>query len=145
MGPIIRGAVINNINLVKEILNKFPTFKNYISTVDIKKSKSTDIVSFIHEYFDINFVITKSLSIGYQNKTLVNYILDKYIFNDSITNKVLLRSAIAFEPYEYANLLIEYIGCITDKEKQQIIIDILNAGQYHKARVLLENISICYS
>ncbi len=141
---IINGAIVNNMSLAKEILHKNPKLKKYIYDYNIKASKSPNIIDFIHEYLDIDSVAANSIGSNYENKILVNYILDTYSDDSIVVHNIILKSERAFKPYEYVNLLIDYMGCITSKEKKDIIIDMLNAGQYYKIKVLLENISVCY-
>ncbi len=60
-------------------------------------------------------------------------------------NGVILNSSGAFRPYEYANLVMDYMGCVAVHERYNVILELIAKGKYYMAKVFMSKVPVCYT
>ncbi len=91
---------------------------------------------FIKEYININMYYH---NVG--NKIVFDKLFD--ILNDELRTDMILDSPFIFKPYEYVELIMETMGCVSRVELLDIVNRLLEYGEYYRASILREELIVC--
>ncbi len=141
------ALLVGNFKLAQEIIDKYGgVFAEYYSgapyILTALRSKSPYSLNFIKN----NGVSIKNLTdyndtVGTRKLVykLLNIIDEDNIFN-FLSNQI---TTFSNHPYEYVNLIRDYFGCITKRERNSIVDFMLEGGAHYMAKVFLEEVAIC--
>ncbi len=140
MEDVVKAALINsNFRLAKRILNEYPEL-DQISTLRLAfYSKSSKALKFIKAYISKRDIMNYSGEI--MNRDVINYVLS--VASERHQNTIIFNSFNVFKPYEYVNLIEEYMGCITARERDALVGNIFRSGKFYMAKVVISEIVIC--
>jgi hypothetical protein len=137
---INRMLSYGSLELAQEIMTKYNPMR-----IDIFKalaSYRTDSLDFVRMYYKDEEIAKSYFSSYIGNRETVFELLN-ISENEDSEIFVLTKSFKAFGPYEYVDLLIERVGCITEFTFRQIIYRLKKDGEDYMVKVFEEEMPVC--
>ncbi len=139
-----------NFTLAVEIINYYKSKKskkrNPAKANGIRaalKSKSNQSLKFIRDIYNGSPLLLRYYDIEHNigNKDVLYEMISgeprRYQYS------VLLASYMTFRPHEYIDVILKYLRCVIESDKNTIISNMLKIGEFYRAKLFSENIPIC--